>query len=73
MKKQLIILFLIPNISITDSGGFTDPGVIGYIILFVICVGIAIFTKTNNESEDNSENNESLSKADKMHAHCLNT
>ena len=68
MKKQLIILFLIPNVIMADSGGFTDPGVIGYIILFVVCVGIAVFTKTNNESEDYSENKESLSKADKEEA-----
>ena len=68
MNKLLIILFLIPNVLMAGPGGFTDPAVIGYIILFVICVGIAVFTPVNSELEDNSENNESLSKVDKVQA-----
>ena len=60
MKKLLLILFIIPNIAMADSGGIAT--FLPYIILFCFGVAFAVFGEKNDTSEvdvDDPESNTS--------------
>ena len=50
MKKLLLILFIIPNIAMADSGGIV--AIIPWIILCSITVGIALFFNKGSETSE---------------------